>query len=67
MATTACTASLHISHCCCCQVVVETHFSELGGFGVAKNWVALVILIGMLVAIATEKVRVCVCVGEGGG
>lgn len=41
----------------CLQVAAEIHFSELGGFGYAKNWVALAILLGMLAAIATEKVR----------
>jgi hypothetical protein len=39
------------------QVAVELHFSEIGKLGYAKNWLALVILLGMLVAIATEKVR----------
>jgi hypothetical protein len=39
------------------QVAVELHFSEIGKLGYAKNWLALAILLGMLVAIATEKVR----------
>jgi hypothetical protein len=44
-------------HCWLLQVAVELHFSEIGKLGYAKNWLALVILLGMLVAIATEKVR----------
>jgi hypothetical protein len=43
------------------QVAVELHFSEIGKLGYAKNWLALVILLGMLVAIATEKVRSSRC------
>ncbi|WIA39472.1 hypothetical protein OEZ86_005570 [Tetradesmus obliquus] len=39
------------------QVAVELHFSEIGKLGYAKNWLALAILLGMLVAIATEKVH----------
>jgi hypothetical protein len=39
------------------QVAFDVHANELGGFGRAKNWVALSILLLMLVGIASEKVH----------
>ncbi|GBF88485.1 hypothetical protein Rsub_01198 [Raphidocelis subcapitata] len=43
------------------QVAFTVHANELGGFGRAKNWVALAILLLMLVGIASERVHRMYC------
>ncbi len=39
------------------QAVFSVHESEIGWLGPAKNWIALVILLFMLIGIASEKVH----------
>jgi len=39
------------------QIIFRSHSSEIGWLGYAKNWIALAILVGMLVGIASERVH----------
>ena len=49
------------------QLVFSVEYSDLGGLGPAKNWIALGILVAVLIAIASERIHRMWCAMIGAG